>query len=483
MPRLVQTILLTAALSSFTIRTDAAAPTQTYFRSDGGVSQAGVHLPSDLETPGVLRWKTALDSGQSTPIVAAGKIFLTTFDPGTKAMNTVALDAASGRVLWKTPAPVTRLEEFHPKYGSAAPATPACDGERLFVFFGSYGLICYDLDGKKLWDHPMGPFQDEYGAGSSPILSGDRVIICQDHDIDSFVMALDRRTGKVLWKTARPDAVRSYSTPVVWNRKDHQELLVAGSLELSSYEPATGARLWTTHGLARIVIPTPVFAGDMIYVATWAPGGDAGSRISLGPWSVALEKWDKNKDGRLARDEVADPNVLDRFFRMDLDGNGQLDQKEWERHAEVFTRAQNAVLALKPSVTHGELPESDLVWKHQRGVPYAASPLLDKNIFWMVKDGGIVTKLDSASGRLLQEERLRGLGSYYASPVAGDGKVYFASEQGVVTVVANQAEWNVLTSHDFHEKIYATPLIDGGRLVIRTEKAVYCFQEKADAPL
>ena len=148
-----------------------------------------------------------------------------------------------------------------------------------------------------------------------------------------------------------------------------------------------------------------------MYMASWAPGGDAGSRISLGPWSTALEKWDKNKDGKLARTEVQDANVLDRFFRMDLDGDGLLDQKEWEHQAEYFTRAQHAVLALKPSSARGELGAGDMVWKHQRGVPYVATPLVDHGIFWMVKDGGIVTKREAATGQLLQEERVGGSGS------------------------------------------------------------------------
>src|SRR6185369_485903 len=121
-----------------------------------------------------------------------------------------------------------------------------------------------------------------------------------------------------------------------------------------------------------------------------------------------------------------------------------LDQKEWERHAEVFRRAENAVLALKPA-GRGELSDSTVAWKYHRGVPYVATPLLDRGILWMVKDGGLVTKLDAKTGRVLQEERVPGIGSYYASPVTGDGKVYFASEPGVLSVVSNQPEWQVIS--------------------------------------
>jgi outer membrane protein assembly factor BamB len=250
---------------------------------------------------------------------------------------------------------------------------------------------------------------------------------------------------------------------------------VAGALELAGYDPASGERLWWVNGLARIVIPTPVPVGEIIYMASWAPGGDAGRRLALDAWPAALAKWDKNHDGKLAKAEIDDHEVLDRFYRMDLDQSGLLDQKEWDHHAEVFRRAQNAVLALKPS-GRGELSESAVVWKYQRGVPYVSTPLLDKGLLWMVKDGGIVTKLDAATGRMLQEERVPGIGNYFASPAAGDGKVYFASESGVVSVVADQPEWRVISSHEFREKIYASPVIDRDRIYLRSEQALYCFE-------
>jgi outer membrane protein assembly factor BamB len=447
----------------------------TYFRSDEGVAGSGTGpLPDDFGASGKLRWRVPLDPGHSTPVLCSGRIFLTGYRAGSKEMATVALDQKTGQTLWSRAIASPRIEQTHP-IGSPATATPACDGQRLFVFFGSYGLVCYDLDGKKVWEHPLGPFQDEYGAGSSPVLIDGKVVLNQDHDIDSFLAAFDCATGKAIWKTARPDAVRSYSTPAVWVRNGRKELLVAGALELASFEPATGEKLWWVNGLARIVIPTPVPAGERIYMASWAPGGDAGRRLALDSWASALTKWDKDHDGKLAKAEVDDREVLERFYRMDLDQSGLLDQKEWDRHADVFRRAQNAVMALKPS-GRGELSESAVVWKYPRGVPYVSTPLLDKGILWMVKDGGIVTKLDAATGRMLQEERVPGIGNYFASPVAGDGKVYFAGEQGVVSVVANTADWQVISSHEFHEKIYATPVIDRDHIYLRSEQALYCFQ-------
>jgi outer membrane protein assembly factor BamB len=245
-------------------------------------------------------------------------------------------------------------------------------------------------------------------------------------------------------------------------------------LRLTAYDPDGGKPLWWIDALARIVIPTPVPSGPLIYMASWSPGGDSGKRIGLVPWDSALAKWDANHDGKLSRGEIDDPEVLDRFFRMDLDQNGTLDQHEWERYAEVFRRAQNAMLAIKPAGL-GELDDKAVVWKHSRGVPYVATPLLNHGILWMVKEGGIVTKLDANSGELLQEERVPGVGNYFASPVAGDGRVYFASESGTVSIVGAEHDWRLISSRAFHEKIYATPCLNGDRLFLRTDRALYCF--------
>lgn len=454
----------------------------TFFRSDSGLASAKPgSLPDRFEAPTKLRWRTPVDSGQSSAIVSRGRVFLTSYRAAARELATVALDQNSGQVLWQQIAPVQRLEQLHDTMGNPAAATPACDGRRVFVFFGSYGLICYDLKGRKQWEHALGPFRDEYGAGSSPMLVDDKVILCEDHDIDSFLIAFHARTGKLLWKTPRPNAVRSYSTPAVWNQAGRKQLLVAGALELAGYDPANGEKLWWVNGLARIVIPAPVPAGDTIFMAAWAPGGDANARLILDSWKGALEKWDRNHDQKLAKDEIDDGAVLDRYYRMDLDQDGLLNQLEWERIVAVFNRAENVALAVKPT-GRGDLTDQAILWKYRRGVPYVPTPLVHNGVFWMVKDGGIVTRLDAASGRLLSEERLPGPGNYYASPVAGDGKVYFASEAGVVSVVADEPAWRVISSHKFDGKIYGTPVLDGGRILIRTGESVYCYEREPGRP-
>ena len=121
-----------------------------------------------------------------------------------------------------------------------------------------------------------------------------------------------------------------------------------------------------------------------------------------------MVKWDRNKNGQLSKGEISDKEVLDRFYRMDLNQDGELNQPEWDRQAEVFRRAQNLIMALEPK-GRGDQSDRALVWKYHRGVPYVPTPLLYRGTVWMVKDGGIVTKLDALNGQVLREERLPGM--------------------------------------------------------------------------
>lgn len=259
------------------------------------------------------------------------------------------------------------------------------------------------------------------------MLVGDKVILNEDHDIDSFLIALDQKTGEVAWKTAREEATRSYATPVVFDNHGRTEILVAGSRQLAAYDPSDGKKLWWFDGLSRIVDSTPVVANGEIYLATWTPGGDSDNRIRMEPFPMALTSFDKNGDGEIGKDELpaGDP-ILERFFRIDLSQNQGLDQQEWEKHALVFERAQNIAAAIRPG-THGLLPAENVNWNYQRSLPTVPS-----------------------------------------SVVYG----------GVVTILKAGRDWSILGSHDFKERILATPVISDGLMLIRTDNALYAFRAK-----
>ena len=446
-----------------------------WFRQDHGLAPEGMVLPSEFGEGDERMWRVELPPGISTPCVCGDSIFVTTYLAESKELATVALDRTTGQIRWKQVAPVKTLEAFH-AVGSPAASTPACNGSQVFSFFGSYGLLCYDLKGNLLWERPLGPFQDEFGASSSPVLIGDKVILNEDHDIDSFLIAFDQKTGEVVWKTAREEATRSYATPVVYDNHGRTEILVAGSRQLAAYDPRDGKKLWWFDGLSRIVDSTPVVVNGEIYLATWTPGGDSDDRIRMESFPMALTSFDRNGDGEIGKDELPPGNpILERFFRIDLSQNQGLDQQEWEKHALVFERAQNIAAAIRPG-TDGPLPAENVSWNYRRSLPTVPSSVVYDGVLYMVKDGGIITTLDASNGEALKQARAIGGGSYYASIVAGDGKVYLISEGGVVTILKAGRDWSILGSHDFKERILATPVIADGMMLIRTDNALYAFR-------
>jgi outer membrane protein assembly factor BamB len=400
---------------------------------------------------------------------------VTTYDAGAQELATIALDRQTGQLRWYQVAPAAQIEQVH-RVGNPAAATPACDGERVYVFFGSYGLLCYDLKGSLVWSRPLGPFQDEFGAASSPILVDDLLILNEDHDTDNYLYAFEAKTGESRWQVPRNEFTRSYSTPIVFEHDGRKQIVVAGALTLTGYDIGSGERLWWRHGLARIVNTTPTVHNGKLIVATWSPGGDVGERITMEDWDAARRTYDTNEDGLIREDELSPGPVLTRFFRIDINQDGGLDRSEWEKQAHLFDRAENSTLALRVD-KHGELGEDSIVWKYSKGVPYVASPVCAEDVVYVVKDGGIFSSLDAETGDVLKKGRLKGRGSYYSSPVVADGKIYVASEQGVISVLSADGEWQILAFHDFGESIYATPMVADGRLFVRTDAALYCFAE------
>ncbi|GMQ80497.1 MAG: hypothetical protein BMS9Abin04_497 [Planctomycetia bacterium] len=466
-----------AALSVLVVVASGQAEPVSYFRCDRGVAPDDRQpLPDRFDSPDQLVWRQELAPGHSTPCISGASIFVTTFAAEQQELAVVALDRATGQVRWRRPVPAAAIEPFH-RVGSPAASTPACDGERLYVFFGSYGLLCYSTDGDLLWSKRMGPFQNEFGAASSPVLVDDKVILNEDHDVDSFLLALDRTTGKTVWKVVRDRFTRSYSTPIVWRSEHGEQIIVAGSLQLTAYDAGNGRRLWWVRGLSRIVDTTPVVADNFIYLATWTPGGDRSDRIAMGSFAEAAAQYDKDGDARITKRELPAGPVQLRFFRIDLNQDGALDEAEWSRHAQVFELAQNVAMAVRLG-GEGDVTDTHVQWIHRKGLPTVPSPLVHRGVLYMVKDSGIMTSLDAASGKLLKRSRVPGRGNYYASPVTGDGKVYVASERGVVTVLRAGGDWQPVSHHDFGERIMATPVIRDGRIYLRTEQALYCFGKR-----
>jgi outer membrane protein assembly factor BamB len=437
-----------------------------------GISAAKERLPDKIGPHTNVVWKTTLPPGHSSPVVVGERIYLTA--ERDKRLLTLALDCKDGRVLWEREAPAHALETIH-AIGSHAQSTPAADNERVISFFGSCGMVCYDREGKLLWQRSMGPFKNDFGAGSSPVLASDRVLLCQDHDQDSFLMALDVHRGETLWKTDRSEFLRGYCTPVVWDVGGRKQVVVAGTLRVAGYDLETGKEVWTVRGIARTICMTPVVGEDgRLYVAGWSAGGDPGAPIAVEAFDPVIKRLDKNGNGKLETSELTSGPIAERFTQVDLDKDGSITREEYERFRGLFREGRNVVLAIRGG-GKGDITNSHVVWKNTRQVPFCASPLCLDGLIFTVKDGGFLASLDARSGELVQRDRLAGSGNYYSSPVAGDGKIYFVDQRGRLSVVQAGRAWRVLSSSDFEEDVYATPALAAGRIYLRTSGHLYCF--------
>jgi outer membrane protein assembly factor BamB len=441
-----------------------------------GVARGSEKLPVEISPDKNVLWHTPLPPGHSSPVVCGGRVFLTAVRD--KTLLTIALDAADGRVLWEQPAPYDRLEDVH-QIGNRAQPSPATDGKIVISFFGSCGLFGYDAEGHKLWHVAMGPFKNDFGAGSSPILVGDRVILNQDHDTDSALMCFDKHDGRQLWKADRSEFPRSYATPIIWQVEGKSQIVVPGTLRVMGYDLETGQDLWTVGGLSRLVNMTPVVGEDnTLYVAGWAAGGDAEDRIRPEPFADLIAKQDANKNGVLELSEIPEGPFQSRFPQIDRDKDGQITEAEWETMRAIFEQADNAIVAIRPG-GQGNVTATHVLWKQRKFLPYIPSPLYYKDALFMVKDGGILSTLDVRTGKPIKQGRASGNGDYYASPVVGDGKVYLFSEEGEMTVISAEGQWQVLATAKFNEQIHATPAIVGGHIFVRTAGQLYCFGSPA----
>ena len=300
-------------------------------------------------------------------------------------------------------APARDLEKVH-RIGSHAQSTPAADAERVVSFFGSCGLFCYDRGGKLLWRCLMGPFKNEFGAASSPVIVGGRVLLCQDHDQGSFLLALDKRTGATLWKADRSEFLRGFCTPVVWESAGRKQVVVAGTLRVVGYDLETGKEIWTVRGIARTICAMPSLGADgRLYLSGWAAGGDAGARIRVEPFESVIKRLDKNGNGKLEASELKSGPMAERFPQVDLDKDGSITRAEYERFRGLFEKGQNAVLAIRPG-GKGDVTDSCVAWRNTRNVPFCASPLYLGGLVYTLKDGGILACLDAKDGRAVRRD-------------------------------------------------------------------------------
>jgi outer membrane protein assembly factor BamB len=392
------------------------------FRGPGG------RAVSETATPPIgfglssnLLWKVAIPEGISSPIVTGERIFLTA------PAETIALDRKDGRILWRRPL----------GSGGNPRPTPVTDGKSVYVYFGSIGVISYDLDGQEQWRQPIA--QPDSNATASPILIHDKLIIVSDQDTGSFVEAFDKQNGRSLWRVARPQARLARATPFHWPHGEADELIVSGSFALTSYDPNSGKEKWRFPGAARWAMSSLTTGENLLFALTT-----------------------KENVGEEPNNESApDPTSL----TFDLT---QLTK------GEPPPKAESALRAIRPG---GGSCGDPLVWKSVRSLPYGNSPLYYKGRLFTVKSGGFVTALNAKTGQpIYQDERINAADDYWSSPVAATGRVYFASEKGTVTVMDATADTpTILAQNKLGEQILSTPALIDETIIIRTAKHLYSF--------
>lgn len=394
------------------------------------------------------RWKTQIPGlAHSSPVVWGKKVFVTTAitsaakdetryglygdvapvkDDPKHTWKIYALDKETGKILWERVVSegIPKVKR-HPK-STHADSTPVTDGKYLIALFGSQGLYAYDLKGKLLWKQDLGvldsgwfydpDYQWEYG--SSPIIHGNLVIVQADVQKNSFIAAYDLKTGKLAWKTSR-DEISSWGTPTVYTGKTRAELITNGSRAIRGYDPATGKELWRLTPNSEVTTPTPVVAHDLIYVTS-------GYR------------------------------PIQPIYAIRLGATGDITLKDGKESSEF------------------------IAWSKTRGGPYMPTPVVYGDLLYTCSNQGVLTAYNAKTGERIYQERLGGKGgAFTSSPVASDGKIFLASEDGDVFVVKAGLKYELLATNPVGEVMMATPAISDGLVIVRAHNHLYAFGEPA----
>ena len=439
-----------------------------------GVALDEQALPSRFDRDRNLVWRVPVPEGYSSPILSGDAVVLTAA-LGDQLL-TFSLDRTTGEERWRRAVRAARAEELDTRNHRAA-ASPAVDADgNVFVFFGDFGLVSYGPEGTERWQLPLGPFENVYGMGASPIVAGDLVILACDQQRDSFLLAVDAATGDVRWRTPRPQARSGHSSPVLWRSPEGEhQVLVAGSFMLTAYAVETGERRWWVGGLPFEMKSTPVLDGDMLFVHGYAsPLNQPGDQIEVAPWATTLAAHDRDGDRLISYDEFPDARSRGYIPYLDLDGDGLMNEEDWQYYRAAMA-SLNGMVAMRLGGA-GEMTAQSVRWRYHRAVPQLPSPLLYQGVLYMINDGGIVTSFEPATGEVLARGRLRGaVDDYYASPVAADDKLFFVGVSGTVAVVEADDQLDQLTVNDLESPAYATPAIVDGRIYVRTVDALWAF--------
>jgi len=393
-------------------------------------------------------WRTPIPGlAHSSPIVWGDHVFVTTaisskpnatFKPGLygdgdasddtsiQKWMLYAIDKRTGKIAWERVAFEGEPRNKRHIKSTYASASPATDGHIVVAWFGSQGVHAFDVSGKSLWQVDLGRVNMgaydipayEWGPASSPIIWNDLVFIQCDTQADSFILALDAKTGKTVWKTDR-DELPSWGTPSVLNTKDGPQLVTNASKFVRAYDPRTGKELWRVGGSSKITAPTPISAGDLLIVAS----GRAPER------PIFAVRPQARGDVTLAKDTTSNAGVA---------------------------------------------------WSKTGRGPYMPTPLVYDGILYVLANNGVLDAYDVATGQEIYRQRLPTVGSgFSASPVAADGKIYLSNEDGEILVIAAGREFKLISTNSMGELLMATPALSDGVMYVKTAASLFAIGKPA----
>jgi outer membrane protein assembly factor BamB len=410
---------------------------------------ATVHPPERWSTNKNVAWKTDLPGlGWSSPIVWGNRVFVTSCINSGKTTaprkglyledldarkyprptsqhiwKVYCLDLASGSLLWQQIAHRGVPAKPHHIKNTLASETPATDGERVYALFGNVGLFCYDFDGKLLWTRPIEPKDTQYGWGTSmsPIVHGERVYFVNDNQEKSTLLALDKRTGQVIWEVAR-DEKTNYSTPFVWENDLRTELVVSGINWITSYDLA-GEELWKIKGKSILAIPTPFERFGLLYVTS----------------------------GHVAFGE-------NRFYAIRPGASGDISPDD-------------------------KAPLSKFIAWYKKAGPYHPTPLIVGDDLYILFDRSFLSCWKAKTGEMVYDrKRLPNGRGFTSSPWSYGGKIFCVNEDGVTFAVKTGPAFQVLHTNTLSDDdmCMATPVVIGDKLLIRSSVRLYCIQAQTD---
>jgi outer membrane protein assembly factor BamB len=394
--------------------------------ADGNGVSTNTGLPLTWSETQNVRWKTAIHGrAWSSPVVLGRQVWLTTATPDGKQLFAVAIDKDSGKIIYDLKLFDVPNPQFAHAFNTYASPTPVIEDGRVYVTFGSPGTAALDTaTGEVVWTRRDLECNHFRGAGSSPILFRNLLLMHFDGSDRQYVVALDKRTGKTVWQTNRsidfqdvlPDGKikadgdfrKAFGTPQIVMNGDHPVLVSIGSQATYGYDPLTGRELWKIVERGNFSGSTrPVAGHGLVFYPT---GFNTGQIFAIRP------------DGR------------------------------------------------------GDVTGTHVAWKAARGAPNKPSLLLLGDLLFMVNDGGIVTCLEARTGTEVWHGRLTD--SYSASPVSADGRVYFFSEDGKTTVIEAGRAFKILAENSLDDGFMASPAIDGKAFYLRTRSHLYRIESR-----